>query len=114
MEPLNPHFPAEDQLITWPTLFVRATMTLLKVDETCASPMASTLTTLFFVVVVFFAIIHRDLLGCLLLVCNGLLLTLTCTGIVLGALSANREADTMADASVATDIHKALDVHRDG
>ena len=65
-------------------------------------------------VVVFFAIIHQFLLGCLLLVGNSLLLSLAGTCVVLGALAANRKSETMTDSTVATDIHKALDVHLDG
>ena len=71
------------------------------------------MTTLFLAVVVFFAIIHQ-LFGCLLLVGNGLLLALAGTGVVLGALAADGKADAVADATVATDIHEALDVHLDG
>ena len=89
-------------------------MTLLKVEEIWAWPVASTLTTLFLVVVVFFAITDQTLLGCFLLVGNGLLLTLTGTCVVLGALATHRKTCTMADATVATDIHEALDVHLDG
>jgi len=86
---------------------------LLKVDEIWAWPVASTLTTLFDAVV-FFAIIHLVLLGRFLLVGDSLLLTLPRTGIVLGALSTDREADTMADTAIATDVHQSLDVHLDG
>ena len=53
------------------------------------------------------------LLGRLLLVGNGLLLALPGAGVVLGALSANGQASTVADAAIATDIHEALDVHLD-
>ena len=88
-------------------------ITLLKVDEIWAWPVASTLTTLFDDVVVF-AIIHLVLLGRLLLVGNGLLLSLSGTGIVLSALTAYRKTDTMTDTSVATDIHQSFDVHLDG
>ena len=63
----------------------------MKVDEIWAWPVASTLTTLLDDVV-FFAIIHLFLLGRLLLVGNSLLLTLAGTGVVLGALPADREA----------------------
>ena len=86
---------------------------MLKVDEIWAWPVASTLTTLFDAVV-FFAIIHLVLLGRFLLVGDSLLLTLPRTGIVLGALSTDREADTMADTAIATDVHQSLDVHLDG
>ena len=65
------------------------------------------------VVVVFFAITDQTLLGCFLLVGNGLLLTLAGTGVVLGALTTDREAGTVADTTVAADIHEALDVHLD-
>ena len=65
------------------------------------------------VVVVFFAITDQTLLGCFLLVGNGLLLTLAGTGVVLGALTTDREACTVADTTVAADIHEALDVHLD-
>ena len=109
MDPRKPHLPADDQLMTCPWLLVRETITLLKVDEIWAWPVASTLTTLFDAVV-FFAIIHQFLLGRLLLVSDSLLLTLPRTGVVLGALSTDRETDTVADATVATDIHQTLDV----
>ncbi len=88
-------------------------ITLLKVDEIWAWPVASTLTTLFDDVV-FFAIIHLVLLGRLLLVGNSLLLTLSCTGIVLGTLTAYWETETMTDTPVATDIHQSFNVHLDG
>ena len=45
-----------------------------------------------------------------LLVSNCFLATLASACIVLGALTANRKPDTVTDASVATDVHKALDV----
>ena len=86
---------------------------MLKVDEIWAWPVASTLTTLFDAVV-FFAIIHQFLLGRLLLVSDSLLLTLPRTGVVLGALSTDRETDTMTDSAIATDVHQSLDVHLDG
>ena len=86
---------------------------MLKVDEIWAWPVASTLTTLFDAVV-FFAIIHLVLLGRFLLVGDSLLLTLPRTGVVLGALSTDRETDTMTDSAIATDVHQSLDVHLDG
>ena len=92
---------------------MRDMITLLKVDEIWASPVASTFTTLFDDVA-FFAIIHLVLLSCLLLVSNGLLLALSRTSVVLGALPAHRKSDTMADAPVAADIHETLDVHLHG
>ena len=45
---------------------------------------------------------------------NGLLLTLAGTCVVFGALATHRQACAVADATVATDIHEALDVHLDG
>ena len=85
----------------------------MKVDEIWACPVASTLTTRFDDVA-FFAIIHPVLLGCLLLVRNGLLLSLPGASIVLRALATDRETDTVTDPAVATDIHETLDVHLDG
>src|SRR5574344_57609 len=54
------------------------------------------------------------LLGSLLLVGNCLLASLAGTCVVLGALSAYRESETMTDSAIAADIHKTLDVHLDG
>ena len=51
------------------------------------------------------------LLGCFLLVGNSFLTTFTSTGVVLRALAAERQTNTVANASVATDIHQSLDVH---
>ena len=45
------------------------------------------------------------LLSSLLLVCNGLLLTLACTGIVFGALPSYRKTSTMTNTTIATNIH---------
>ena len=86
---------------------------MLKVDEIWAWPVASTLTTLLDAVA-FFAIIHQFLLGRFLLVGDSLLLTLPRTGVVLGALTTDRETDTMTDPAIATDVHQSLDVHLDG
>src|SRR5574344_780453 len=54
------------------------------------------------------------LMGILLLVGNYLLASLAGTCVVLGALSACRESETMTDSAIAADIHKTLDVHLDG
>lgn len=75
----------------------------------CACPWASTFTTLFFVTV-FFAMDYCVLLSSLLLVSNGLSSTLASASIVLCALSSKRKSKTMSDTTVATDVHKALDV----
>ena len=50
------------------------------------------------------------LLGCLFLVCDRLLLSFAGTGIVFGALTANRKTDTVADTAIAADIHQSLDI----
>src|SRR6478752_7917883 len=48
LEPLNPILPALLQEITWPFLFVKLMMMLLKLAVMCASPYESTFTILFF------------------------------------------------------------------
>ena len=54
---------------------------------------------------------HSHLLfSCLLLVCNGLLATLASASVVLSALTTKRKTNTVTDATVAADIHEALDV----
>ena len=49
----------------------------------------------------------------LLLVCYRLPLALTGSRIVLGALAAEGQTKTVTDASLATDVHEAFDVHLD-
>ena len=49
----------------------------------------------------------------LLLVRDGLLRTLSGARVVLRVLSTNRQASPVTDASVAADLGKSLDVHRD-
>ena len=49
----------------------------------------------------------------LLLVCDGLLWTLSGSRVVLRVLAANRKASSVTDASVATDLSETLDVHSD-
>ena len=44
---------------------------------------------------------------------NGVLFTLSRTGIVLRTLSSYRKTDTMSDSSVTTNIHQSFDVHLD-
>ena len=48
-----------------------------------------------------------------ILVCNGLLTTLTCTSIVLCALTTDGQAITVTYTTIATDVHEALDVQLD-
>jgi hypothetical protein len=49
----------------------------------------------------------------LLLVCDCLPLSLTGTGVVLRALSAEGQTQTVTDAALATNVHQSLDVHLD-
>ena len=51
------------------------------------------------------------LLGRLFLARDGTLRALAGTRVVLGVLSADRQAATMTDAAVAADFHQTLDVH---
>lgn len=53
------------------------------------------------------------LLGCFFLVSDSLFLALAGTGIVLGALAAHGESETVTDSAIAADIHEALDVQLD-
>ena len=50
---------------------------------------------------------------CLLLVGNGLLLTLACTRVGAGALSTNRKSLAMAQSTIASNIDETLDVKTD-
>ena len=56
---------------------------------------------------------NLELLRSLLLVSNSLLLSLTGTSIILGALTTNRKTITMTDSTIATNIHQSLDVQLD-
>ncbi len=57
---------------------------------------------------------HTNLLFCsFLLVCDCFLATLASAGIVLGALSTHGQADTVTNATVASNIHQSLDVKLD-
>ena len=46
-----------------------------------------------------------------LLVSNSFLAALAGAGVVLGALTTNRETVAVTDAAIATDVHQSLDVH---
>ena len=56
--------------------------------------------------------LNQVLFSCLLLVCYRLALTLTSTAVVLGTLTAQRKSQTVANAALASDVHKALNAHR--
>jgi hypothetical protein len=56
LEPRKPIFPALDHEMTWPVLFVREMMMLLKDVWMCACPTESTTTFFFFLM--FFAIVE--------------------------------------------------------
>jgi len=57
--------------------------------------------------------LNIQLLRGLLLVCNSLLLTLTGASIVLGALTTDGKAVTVAHSTIATNIHQSLNVQLD-
>lgn len=52
----------------------------------------------------------QGLLGCLLLVSDGLLSTFAGASVILGALTAYRKAYTMTDSAIAAYIHQSLDI----
>ena len=51
------------------------------------------------------------LLGSFLFVSDCFLLTLTSTGVVLGALTTQRKTETVTDAAIAANVHQSFDVH---
>jgi hypothetical protein len=86
-------------------------MMLLNVVLMWASPVDSTITFRFLVVFVdlefCFAIASNAqfLFSYFLLVCNSLALTLASTAVILGALTAQGKTQTVANASLAANIH---------
>src|SRR3954469_9352749 len=106
--------PADDQETVFPCASVMVMMVLLKVAATWATP-----TTTFF-----FSFLRARgalpepflssaiLLGHFLLAGDRLGRPLAGTGIGVGALAANRQALTVAQAPIAAQIHQPLDVHR--
>src|SRR5699024_7468200 len=97
--------------ITCPALLVSVTIRLLNEALMCASPTGSTATLRFLLLTfVVLAIIYLLFSG-FLFVCYCLTFTLTCTGVVLGVLSAQRQTVTVTDTAIATYIHKTFDAH---
>src|SRR5882672_4235752 len=102
--------PADDQEMALPCPSVIVMIVLLKVAATCATP-----TTTFF----FSFLRARDAPAALAMLLRHFLLAGDCLGgtfararVRVGALTADGQALTVAQAAVATEIHEPFDVHR--
>src|SRR6476620_9944670 len=105
-EPLKPALPLEPHAIALPRGSVMVTVVLLNVALTWATPSAST------TFLVFFPVAMR-LLGYLLLSGNRAARTLLRARFGVRPLPTHRQPATVADATIRSDVHQSLDVHRD-